>query len=154
MIDRSCVTCLHSLFSENIPRLHITYFVADVFAMSPLLKALIPVLALSTHTFAFRIGLGCVPWFMVPEIIPKHAQYWANSLCNFYSYIALFAVLYSFVWGVDMFGFGPTFLFFSCTCTIGTLFIWLCVPETKQKSSEEIQDELKNGAKRAQYSKI
>lgn len=123
-------------------------------AMNTMLKALIPVIALSAHTFAFRIGLGCVPWFMVPEIIPKHAQSWANSLCNFYSYAALFSVLYSFIWGVDMFGFGPTFFFFSCTCTIGTVFICFFVPETKQKSSEQIQEELENGSKRAQYRKI
>lgn len=115
------------------------------------MKSLIPVVALSAHTFAFRIGLGCVPWFMVPELIPKHAQQWAISLTNFYSYIALFAVLYFFIWGVNLYGFGAMFFFFSGVCLVGTVFIVTVVPETKQKSSSQIQHELKYGSDKVPY---
>uniref|UniRef100_A0A1B6EHF6 Major facilitator superfamily (MFS) profile domain-containing protein n=1 Tax=Cuerna arida TaxID=1464854 RepID=A0A1B6EHF6_9HEMI len=130
------------------------YFVykdSDENAMIPAMRAIIPVIALSAHTFAFRIGLGCVPWFMVPELIPMKDQAWANSLANFYSYIALFIVLYSFIWGVNVFGYSVTFFFFSVVCLIGTLFIYSYVPETKCKSKEQIQRELKYGIGQVRY---
>lgn len=120
--------------------------ISDNGLMSTTVRGVVPVLALTTHVSAFRIGLGCVPWFMVPELIPTHAQAWANSLTNFYSYGALFVVLYFFIWGVNNFGFGSTFFFFSGVCVVGTVFNSCCVPETKCKSKEQIQHELKYGA--------
>lgn len=124
--------------------------VSDDDPMPPLLKSVIPIAALSMHTLAFRIGLGCIPWLMVPELIPNHAQAWANSLINFYSYIALFAVLYLFILGVNTFGFGCTFFFFSGFCVVGTLFNYFFVPETKCKSKNQIQHELKYGIVKTQ----
>lgn len=125
-------------------------FLGDVI-MGPVMMSVIPVVALSVHTIAFRFGLGCVPWFMVPELIPVHAQWWANSLTNFYSYIALFAVLYFFIWGVNMVGFGFTFFFFAGVCSVGTVFIYFVVPETKLKSKDQIQHELKYGMGKVPY---
>lgn len=112
---------------------------------------LLPVVALSTHLFAYRFGLSCVPWFMIPELIPKYSQWWANSLTTVYSYVAIFFVLFFFVWGVNAFGEGTMFFFFSAACAAGTVFIYFYVPETKCKSNEQIQHELKYGEGKGNY---
>lgn len=117
----------------------------------PMENNLLPVVALSTHLFAYRFGLSCVPWFMIPELIPKHSQWWANSLTTVYSYVAIFFVLFFFVWGVNAFGEGTMFFFFSAACAVGTVFIYFCVPETKCKSNEQIQHELKYGEGKGNY---
>lgn len=103
------------------------------------------VLSICVYIVGFTMGFGCLPWFMAAELIPKEIQSWANSLIVVFSFSLSFIVLKTFIIVVNDLGSAVTFGIFSLFCFIGILFVYFCVPETKSRSSEEIQHSIEFG---------
>lgn len=83
-----------------------------------------------------------MPWFMAPEIIPTEAQKWAPSTIVCITWGTSFILSKCFLPAIGAFGQVPVFSFFLAVNFIGFLYTWLFIPETKNKSRDEIQREL------------
>lgn len=114
----------------------------------------IPVVALCVFIAVFRVGLGPIPWFMMAELLPSEIKKWASSAVVCYTWCLTFLVTKIFVSVVDHLGFSNTYLIMCTLCVVGVFFEFFCVPETKNRSSEEIRSALIRGNFRVKYQAI
>jgi sugar porter (SP) family MFS transporter len=94
-------------------------------------------------TGAFTLTLAPLSWVVLSEIFPNRVRGKAMSLAtcamfaSSYATVNLFPVVFD--WFQGRFGQpGGTFLIFAGVCLTCTLFVWRTLPETKDKTLEEI----------------
>ncbi|XP_050422959.1 facilitated trehalose transporter Tret1-like [Adelges cooleyi] len=89
----------------------------------------------------FRLGLGPIPWFMVTELISSKDSGRVQSVMASFSWFLSFLIMKTFKFLIQQ---NATALWLSCTVysAAGLAFILFYVPETNNKSREQIQAEL------------
>lgn len=102
----------------------------------------LPILCLCVFIAMFSIGYGPVPWLMMGELFSTDIKGIAGSISGTINWILAFVVTKSFKNVTDTIGSGQTFWLFSCFTFIGLIFVFFCVPETKNKTLLEIQKDL------------
>lgn len=99
----------------------------------------------------FQVGFGPIAWLMISEVFPLKLRAAALSIAvtvNFgFNLLATFA-LPSMQQAFDAIepGRGMAYLFalYAVLCVASLAFVALCVPETKGKSLEQIERELRS----------
>jgi sugar porter (SP) family MFS transporter len=100
----------------------------------------ISVVSLFVYVFSFAIGLGPVTWVLIAEIYPVHIREKAIAFAVLINWLCVYSILWTFPYLFSWIKISGTFGLYGAAC-IGTFFfIWKCLPETKQKSSEEIME--------------
>jgi sugar porter (SP) family MFS transporter len=94
-------------------------------------------------TGAFTLTLAPLSWVILSEIFPNRVRGKAMSLCTLAMFAASYATTNVFPVILDAFkrqygNPGGTFLIFMGVCLSCSLFVYLTLPETKDKSLEEI----------------
>ena len=110
----------------------------------PALQA-VPVLALALLLLfmaSFAVGLGPVFWLMISEIYPLGVRSRAMSVATVANWAANFVVSYFFLQLVSGIGRPGTFWLYAALGVLSLAFFWRAVPETKDRSLEEIQREV------------
>jgi len=94
----------------------------------------------------FAFSQGAVIWVFISEIFPNNVRAKGQSLGAFTHWVMAAAISWTFpVFAVHpKIGGGPSFAFFAIMMVLHFLFAWKVIPETKGKSLEEIQEELRN----------
>nr|CAH7760384.1 unnamed protein product [Callosobruchus chinensis] len=103
----------------------------------------IPIVALLSFVIVFSTGLQTIPLLMMGEIFPTDVKAFALCLMDFYYSLIVTFISKFFHWSKKEYGLHVPFLTFFACCLIGLFFIIFLVPETKGKTLEEIQAELK-----------
>ncbi len=97
------------------------------------------------YMFFFGISDGIVIWVFISEIFPNSIRSKGQSLGSFTHWF--FAVIISWTFPVAInsavIGPGNVFMFFAAMMFLQLLFAWKLMPETKAKSLEQIQRDLK-----------
>jgi len=100
----------------------------------------LPVVVVCAFIAFFRLGLGPIPWFMTSELLGDgdRRTNLAQSCVASYSWTLSFAVMQSFYPLVDA---HPVALWFgySAFSAVGLLFVLFLVPETSNKTADEIR---------------
>jgi hypothetical protein len=104
----------------------------------------LPVIAVNFYIATHAIGLGPVPWFMMPELLSKEARSWVSSLAVCFNWTAAFLVTRYFLVMRNLWGSEATYGTLLVICLVGTVFVVVFVPETKKKTREEINTQLSN----------
>ncbi|KAK4873306.1 hypothetical protein RN001_015335 [Aquatica leii] len=107
----------------------------------------IPIVALIMFVVLFGIGLQAIPILMLGELFSTNIKAFALCLADIYFNIVAALVSKFFQAMKDNYGMHVPFFAFTCCCGLGLLFIIFCVPETKGKTLEQIQDELRGKPK-------
>ena len=94
------------------------------------------------YVAAFAIGMGPIFWLLIAEVFPSGVRSEAASVATAANWLANFAVAQLFPTVVDAVGQGTTFLGFGAVCVIGVAFVGRFVPETKDRTLEEIEEQL------------
>jgi MFS family permease len=102
----------------------------------------LPVIAVNLYIATFAVGLGPVPWFMMPELLSKEARSWVSSLAVCFNFTAAFIVTRYFLVMMNVWGSEATYGTLLVICLVGTVFVVVFVPETKKKTREEINTQL------------
>ncbi len=89
---------------------------------------------------SFAISLGPVMWVMFSELFPLRVRGIAISFAGFINSGISFLVQLVFPWELANLGSSMTFLIYGLFAAIGLIFVWRIVPETKNKSLEELED--------------
>merc|ERR1711874_218093 len=100
----------------------------------------LPILAVVGFLFLGNIGYGTLIWVVTAELLPPKVRAMANSFIICFAFITGFIVAKTFVDLVE----SPlkeagTFWLYGGICFVGGVFTLICVPETRNKSIEEIQ---------------
>lgn len=87
----------------------------------------------------FAISLGPLTFVVVAEIFPNHVRGRAMSVAIFFLWLSVYIVSQTFPMLLESIGTAWTFWIYMITSVLAFLFIWNLVPETKEKTLEEIE---------------
>lgn len=105
----------------------------------------VSIIALVCFIILFSVGMQTIPLLIMGEMFPTNVKAFALCIMDiFYSVIATLISKF-FHWAKDDFGLHVPFFFFTICCIFGVVFIIFVIPETKGKTLEEIQTELRCG---------
>ncbi|SFL48362.1 sugar porter family MFS transporter [Salibacterium qingdaonense] len=96
-------------------------------------------LAIMGFTAAFCISMGPIPWIMIPEIFPNYLRAKAVGIATMFLWGANFSIGQFTPMLINNVGGAFTFWIFAVICAICYIFVMTIVPETKNKSLEEIE---------------
>ncbi|XP_077283533.1 facilitated trehalose transporter Tret1-like [Arctopsyche grandis] len=106
----------------------------------------VPIVCLSGYVSLYSIGIGPIPWLMLREIFPSNIRRRATAIAAGLNWFLAFAVTKFYQNMVDSVGIGWVLWNFGSICAIAATFVYFFVPETKDKSLDQIHKEL-NGNK-------
>ncbi|HZM01808.1 MAG TPA: MFS transporter, partial [Candidatus Saccharimonadales bacterium] len=89
---------------------------------------------------SFALSLGTVTWVFLSEIFPDGYRGVAVSLVGFWNTAVNMGVAFVFPWELSHLGPDGTFLGCGIFALAALIFIAACLPETKGKSLEELED--------------
>ena len=90
----------------------------------------------------YAMSLAPVIWVVLSEIFPNRIRGMAMAIATTALWVASFVLTYTFPLLNSGLGTSGTFFLYSVICLAGFLFILKTLPETKNKSLEEIEHEL------------
>lgn len=91
----------------------------------------------------FEISLGPVLWLLLSELYPLQVKGMAMGFGSFMTWAWTYAVVQIYPFMNAGMGTGGTFSFFAAMCLASFVWIWLYLPETKGRTLEEIEDDLR-----------
>jgi MFS transporter, SP family, arabinose:H+ symporter len=104
----------------------------------------LPLLIMVVATIAcYSMSLAPVTWVILSEIFPNNVRGTAMSVATFSLWAACFVLTYTFPVLNQLLKASGTFWLYGVICVMGFVFIWKKLPETKGKSLEEIESEMK-----------
>ena len=106
---------------------------------------LLSVISLMLYVGSFAIGLGPVFWLMISEIYPLRVRGRAMSTATIVNWGTNLLVAITFLSLIQLIGTPGTFWLYSIIGIIAWVFVYFLVPETKGKSLEEIEMQLRAG---------
>ena len=121
--------------------LAITYTLLGLAFLLKLPGILVVVFALASCG-VFAATLGPVVWVVISELFPNRIRGVAVSMAVASLWAANFVLIVTFPTLDAKLGLDGCFGLYAAICVVGAACIWLWVPETKEKSLEEIEHEL------------
>lgn len=103
----------------------------------------VPVAALLTYDVLFNLGIGTIPVMMLGELFPTSVKAFALCLADIYFGVVVIIATKFFQIMNDNMGMSIPFFVFSGCSAIALVYTVFCIPETKGKTLEEIQDYFK-----------
>ncbi|MEM6964808.1 MAG: MFS transporter [Bacteroidota bacterium] len=91
---------------------------------------------------AFQFSVGPIMWIIFSEIFPTRVRGIAIPACAFVTSIVSVLIQQFFPWQLTNMGSRDIFLFYAVTSAIGLVALFKFLPETKNKTLEEIEAEL------------
>lgn len=88
---------------------------------------------------AFHISIGPIMWVLFSEIFPNSVRSAAIPMCALVTSIASYLIQQFFPWQLANMGAANTFLSYAGFSLIGLVVLFFLLPETKNKSIEEIE---------------
>ena len=99
----------------------------------------LPLTCLILFIATYTIGLGPLPWLMTNEIMPSRFRGLGSSVAAFTNWSMSFVVTKIFLDMKIVLTEAGTFWLFGCFCILGMLFGLFFLPETKDKTPEEVR---------------
>jgi sugar porter (SP) family MFS transporter len=120
-----------------------------IFFASPGVQSAVPWLALAcllVYIMGFAVGLGPVFWLMISEIFPIQMRGPAMAVCTMFNWGLNFAISYTFLTLIGAITRQGTFWLYAFFGICAIVFFVTLVPETKDRSLEQIQADLGSDA--------
>ena len=91
---------------------------------------------------AFNMSIGPIMWVIFSEIFPNNVRSVALPFAALVQSVSSFCIQQIFPWQLENLGAAPTFLSYGVIAIIGIAVMAIILPETKNKSIEELEKEL------------
>ena len=88
---------------------------------------------------SFATSLGPIPWVLISEIFPTKTRGVAMSFCTLILWVGVILITQLTPMALENLGGATTFFIFMGNAIFLLIFTWFYIPETKQKSLEEIE---------------
>lgn len=112
---------------------------SDMIKAAISMNATLILLGIIGFVASFAISLGPVMWVLFSELFPNYVRGLAISLAGFVNSGVSFLVQLVFPWELAVLGSSTTFLLYGIFAAIGLVFMMILLPETKNKSLEELE---------------
>lgn len=137
-IDKLGRRALLLIGSAGLTLIYLMMGAAYYFSLSGIALLIIVVFAIA----CYAMSLAPVMWVVISEIFPNAVRGAAMAVATFALWTACFILTYTFPILNKSLGAAGTFWIYGIICLFGFIFILKYVPETKNKSLEEIEKEL------------
>lgn len=101
----------------------------------------VPIFGILLYICMSTMGLLSVPWTMTAEMYPMHVRGVMQGMSVCIAHVIMFGVIKSYytllAW---LGGVAGLLLFYSAVCVVGLVFLYVFLPETHNKTLEEIAD--------------
>jgi MFS family permease len=111
----------------------------DLITAAISMNSLLILLGIIGFVASFAISLGPVMWVLFSELFPNAVRGLAISFAGFINSGVSFLVQLIFPWELSALGSSMTFLLYGIFAAIGLVFVLALLPETKNKSLEELE---------------
>lgn len=135
------LSCLGSTFVLAVTAIY--FFLKEMTTYDVTPFKWLPLAGMLSYVCIFSIGLGTVPNLMLGELFSASVKGKALFVLNIYYAILISTISKFYQAMADNFGMYVPFAVFAGCCLLSSLFSHFYVPETKGKSLEEIQQNLK-----------
>lgn len=88
---------------------------------------------------SFATSLGPIPWVLISEIFPTKTRGVAMSFCTLILWVGVILITQLTPMALETLGGATTFFIFMGNAIFLLIFTWFYIPETKQRSLEEIE---------------
>ncbi len=105
----------------------------------------VTLIGLMLYVASFAVSFGPLLWVMLPEIFPVKARGAGTGLSSLSNWGANFVVAQAFLPLVALIGTTAVFWILAGICVLAGIFIYFVVPETRGRSLEEIESDLREG---------
>lgn len=112
-------------------------------------SAWVPLLTLCLFVTVYAVGVGPIPWLMLREIFPANVTRRATAITAGFHWLLAFAVTKLYQTMDENIKAGWTLWHFAINCAFGALFVYFFVPETKDRTLKDIQDQFEGIHKRS-----
>lgn len=102
-------------------------------------------MAMIIYIASFAVSLGMVMWVVITEVFPLHIRGLGTSIGVSISWVFNMVVALTFLTLIKHFGASGTFLLYALAAIVGMFFVLYMVPETKDCTLEEIEENLRHG---------
>lgn len=93
-----------------------------------------------SFTAVSTIGYLVVPWVMIGEVYPARVRGILGGMTTCAGHMFVFSVVKTFPMLQQLAGIHGAFWFYGVVSSLGTIFFYFFLPETKGKTLEEIED--------------
>ncbi|XP_049845304.1 facilitated trehalose transporter Tret1-2 homolog isoform X2 [Schistocerca gregaria] len=100
----------------------------------------IPIVSLLLYILASTIGFLTLPWAMIGELFPADVRGLASGLTTCMAYVFSFVALKIYPDMLRAFTKQGVFFFYGAVSLLGTIYVILFLPETKNKTLAEIEE--------------
>ncbi len=97
------------------------------------------VFAIFLFKFTFFFSVGPLTWVVLSEVVPVYTRSFSLPFFGFLMGVLAWATTKFFPWQLETLGISNTFLFYAILAIVSLLFVLKFLPETKNKSLEELE---------------
>lgn len=115
---------------------------------------MLPLVGLIGFNILYAFGVGNLPYVLQAELFPVNVKAVASSIATQFACVLSFLVTKFYHRFKEIFGHYSVFWTFACIGYLGVVFIYFCVPETGNKTLEEVQDNVQVDASEGEALKI
>lgn len=112
---------------------------SDLITAGITMNALLILIGIIGFVASFAISIGPVMWVLFSELFPNSIRGVAISFVGFFNSGVSFLVQLVFPWELSTIGSATTFLLYGIFAALGLVFIIFKLPETKNKTLEELE---------------
>ncbi|XP_011149996.1 facilitated trehalose transporter Tret1 isoform X2 [Harpegnathos saltator] len=106
----------------------------------PLVATWIPVACIFSYTVACTLGFLVIPWIMIGEVYPVQVRGIIGGLTTMTAHSFVFMVVKTYPFLASSLTRHGTFILYGCISLLGTIYFYICLPETKGRTLQEIED--------------
>ncbi|XP_017875465.1 facilitated trehalose transporter Tret1 [Ceratina calcarata] len=114
-----------------------TYWTANSL---PIIATWFPVFCIFAYTITCTLGFLVIPWVMIGEVYPVQVRGIIGGLTTMAAHSFIFTVVKTYPFLVHAITRHGTFILYGGISLFGTIYFYLCLPETKGKTLQEIED--------------
>lgn len=100
----------------------------------------IPLVLFVIYTLVISIGICPIPWALTGELFGLRFRAIGSAFVTFFNFLCFFAVVKTGPIAFSIYGASKIFAVYGILTSIGTIVLMLLLPETKNKSLQEIED--------------
>ncbi|XP_012275531.1 facilitated trehalose transporter Tret1 isoform X2 [Orussus abietinus] len=100
----------------------------------------VPVFCIFSYTITCTLGFLVIPWVMIGEVYPVQVRGTIGGLTTMAAHSFVFMVVKTYPLLSDLMTRHGTFIMYGCISLFGTIYFYICLPETKGKTLQEIED--------------
>nr|CAI5819592.1 unnamed protein product [Callosobruchus analis] len=104
--------------------------------------AFFPIISCIVFVVGYSMGMGPIPWLLPTELFPPHIKATGCSIIGVFSWFLLWLISRFYIDVQNLIGYETPFYIFSIISLSGIAFVLFVVPETNQKSFDDILEEL------------